>query len=247
MTKKITAIIITKNEEIKIRKCIENILFCDEILILDSGSTDKTLEIAREYKCNIQTNENWPGFGLQKQRALDLATHDWILSIDADEVVSEPLKERILNIVRDPGQEKYSAYKIKRINRFLGKELRYGGWGKDILLRLGKRCDIFFTKDEIHESLKSKGRVGYIDEPLYHDARYSLKELLEKQSRYIIMSNETKSHIKKGPRPFLSAVSSVGTFFNYYILRLGFLDGKYGFFAAASKAQGKFWKNSGLR
>jgi glycosyltransferase involved in cell wall biosynthesis len=244
--KSISAIIITKNEEFKIKKCIESVLFCNEIVIVDNGSTDKTLEIATQYGCKILKTNDWPGFGKQKQRALELATSEWILSLDADEVVSEQLRKRLEEIVSQKDNVKTDAYKIYRVNKFLGKELRHGGWGGDVLTRFGKRENLRFTEDQIHESLLVSGTIGFIEDPLYHEARENLGEVLEKQARYITMQKEKQYLQSEITGPVTAVVSAFLSFFNYYIIKGGFLDGAHGFFAAASKAQGKFWKKSGL-
>lgn len=245
-TNTISAIIITKNEESKIKKCLDSILFCNEIIVVDNGSTDKTLDIANEYGCKIYRTNDWPGFGRQKQRALDWATSTWVLSIDADEIVSEDLKNCLVALANNDDINAPNAYKIHRINKFIGKELRYGGWGADILIRFGKRANLKFTEDRVHESMLVSGSIGCIDAPMYHEARENLGEVLEKQARYVMMANKEKDLELGIANPIISTISAFLTFLNYYVIRMGFLDGVHGFFAAVSKAQGKFWKKSGL-
>lgn len=242
----ISAVIITKNEELKIRKCIESVKFCDEIVIVDNGSVDKTLEIAEEYGCCIYKTLDWPGFGLQKQRGLDFATSEWVLSIDADEVVSDQLKNEILRILSLGDGSEYEAYQLVRVNKFLGKVMRYGGWGHDVLVRFGKKKSLQFSKDKVHETVHVNGLLGNLSGALYHEARESLAEVLQKQVRYAVMARQDGFEKSAKMQPLVATVSALFSFFNYYFFRLGFLDGSHGFFAASSRAQTKFWKKSGL-
>ena len=175
-----------------------------------------------------------------------MATSHWIFSIDADEVVSDQLREALIAIVNEAENTSvYDAYSVRRINKFLGKILHYGGWGGDVLIRFGKRDCLHYTTDKVHESLLTNGKLGHLNAPLFHEARESLREILEKQTRYILLSCKDSPH-RRPTNPLYLVFISLFSFCNYYFLRLGFLDGYHGFFAAASKAQGKFWKNSGL-
>ncbi len=243
----LSAVIITKNEAHRLGPCLESVAFCNEIIVVDSGSTDGTVELAQRHGCRVSIAAEWPGFGVQKQRSLDLATHDWILSIDADEVISGELRAAIQKTIAGDDPNGFVGYRIRRLNFFLGVELRFGGWGGDEVVRLARRTHCRFSPDRVHEQLLVSGRVGSIHEPMFHHARASLQDVLEKQGRYAVMAREASSRVGERPSMIRSLVASWITFLNFYVLRLGFLDGKYGFFAAASRAQGKFWKQSGLR
>ncbi len=241
-----SAIIITKNEAHQLEQCLKSVAFCREIIVVDSGSTDGTVELATQYGCTVVVTKDWPGFGAQKQRALDLASARWILSIDADEVVSRELRERIELIVSSNRADGARGYSVRRINLFLGQELRHGGWGDDDVVRFAMKASCRFTPDRVHEKLSVDGPIETISEPLVHDARASVQDVLEKQMRYVLLGLGSTARVGGVPRISLPLFSALITFLNYYIFRLGFLDGALGFFAAASRAQGKFWKKSGL-
>ena len=145
---KVTATIITKNEEDNIERCLESLDWVDEIVILDSGSTDKTLEISDRFDSIIIKTE-WLGFGKTKKAAVDAASNNWIFSIDADEEVSEELKAKVVKILENPA---YSGYKIKRHSYFLGKRIKYCGWSSDYPLRLFDRSNGNFNEKEVHEN-----------------------------------------------------------------------------------------------
>jgi len=240
----ISAFIITKNEAHKLAQCLESVAFCDEIIILDSGSTDGTVELAKQYGCKVTLTTDWPGFGIQKQRALDLTSHDWILSVDSDEVISLGLQETIKKIMAKFSSGGFLGYRIRRTNLFLGKELQYGGWGDDEVLRFARRTSCRFSPDRVHEQLLVDGIVGLIDDPIIHHARESLQDVLEKQMRYVLMARKSSMQIGEKPSMISALFGLASTFLNYYFLRLGFLDGTHGFFAASSRAQGKFWTKS---
>lgn len=240
----ISALIITKNEAHCIAQCLESVAFCDEIILVDSGSTDGTVELAKKFGCKVSIAADWPGFGLQKQRALDLATYEWILSVDSDEVICSRLQESIRKIIADNSADGFFGYKIRRTNLFLGKELKYGGWGDDEVIRLAKRTSCRFSPDRVHEKLLVTGTIGKIHDPIVHHARASLHDVLDKQMRYVLMTRESSMRLGEKPSMVLALLGFWLTFLNYYFLRLGFLDGSLGFFAASSRGQGKFWKKS---
>ena len=241
-----SAIIITKNEAHQLRHCLESVAFCREIIIVDSGSTDGTVELASQAGCITVVTKDWPGFGAQKQRALERASSRWILSIDADEVVSDGLRQRVESIVSGDGATGNCAYNIRRTNLFLGRELKHGGWGDDYVVRLALRANCHFTPDRVHERLSVNGSIGTIAEPIVHDARATVKDVLEKQTRYVLIGLGSIPSRGGRPRICIPLSSACMTFLTYYVLRLGFLDGALGFYAAASRAQGKFWKKSRL-
>ncbi|MGZ5008247.1 MAG: glycosyltransferase family 2 protein, partial [Methylobacter sp.] len=152
----LSAVIITKNEAGHIARCLESISWADEIIVLDSGSEDDTVAICRRYTDKVYQTD-WPGFGIQKQRAVDKAGGDWILSIDADEVVSPELRLEIENALR---QERYNGYEIPRLSSYCGRQMRHGGWWPDHVLRLFRRDCGRFTDAVVHERIIVQGEIG---------------------------------------------------------------------------------------
>lgn len=236
---KISAVIITKNEEKNIERCLNSLQWTDEIIIVDSGSVDKTIEICQRYECKIITTE-WLGFGKTKRLAVDSAKYDWILSIDADEEISPGLKNRIKEIfLRGP---KCNGYKIKRISYYLDKRIKHSGWGKEYKLRLFNRKYGNFNERTVHESVTIKGETGTIQEPIYHYPYPTVKVHLEKMNLYAQIFAEENS--KKGKRSSITGAvfHSVSKFIKMYLLQFGFLDGKVGLLLALNSAYGVFLK-----
>lgn len=236
---KLSAILITRNEATDLPDCLDSLAFCDEIIVVDNGSSDDTVAIARARGAQVLQTADWPGFGLQKQRALDLATGDWVLSIDADERIPPALAEEILRAV-DSG--KHPGYRLDRRSTYLGRVMRHGGWAPDRTLRLARRELARFTPDIVHERLGVKGRVADLATPMQHLSYRDVEEVLEKQHRYALASAEVRR--KRGKRGGLGQALSRSAFAfgKAYIFKLGFLDGAHGFIAAAAKSQETFWR-----
>lgn len=239
----LSAILITKNEASNLRGCLETLGFCDEIIIVDNNSQDKTAEIAHEMGCKVIQTADWPGFGQQKQRALDQAHGEWILSIDADERVTESLAIEIKRAIRSEG---ISGFLIKRKSRFLGKWMRFGGWYPDYVLRLAKREVSRFDGRRVHEKLLVIGRIEKLDAELLHHSYDTVSEFISKQARYSILGAELiheKYSSKSSKASIISAtLRAIWTFLKLYLLQLGFLDGRHGFISASIKAQAVLWK-----
>ncbi len=236
---RLSAILITKNEEANIGACLESVAFADEVVVVDSGSNDATVEIARRSGANVTVMPDWPGFGAQKQRALELASGDWVLSIDADERIPEVLRDQILAAMADGT---CAGYRLNRLSWFLGRPMRHGGWHPDRVLRLARRGKARFSSDIVHERLLVDGPVGDLSEPMLHYSYASVDDVLRKMRTYALASAAARR--RKGVRAGLGiaiARSSFG-FFKAYVLKAGFLDGKRGFVAACFKAQETFWR-----
>lgn len=234
----LSVIIVTKNEAHNIRDCLESVRFADEIIIYDSGSTDKTVEIARQYTPKVVVTD-WPGDGPQKNRALNDATSDWILCLDADERVSEPLKQELLNILK---HSEADAYEIPYQSSYCGKLIRYGDWRNEKHLRLFKRTKGTFTNDIVHCHAQINGKTALLKHPIYHHPFHTFEHLIHKMNDY---STQTAKHkFKRGKRASLwTAVShGIWTFLRGYLLKLGFLDGKEGFMLALSNAHGTYYR-----
>ena len=152
----ISAIVICRNEQDNIAECLGTLAFCDEIIVVDSGSSDATSEIAEGLGAKVHVATDWQGFGIQKQRALDLATSDWVLSVDADERIPDQLRHEIESAVRD---SRFSGFLVNRLSWFLGQPMRHGGWYPDRILRLARREKAHFKPVIVHEQLVIDGEV----------------------------------------------------------------------------------------
>jgi glycosyltransferase involved in cell wall biosynthesis len=237
----ISTIIITKNEAHNIAACIESVLWTDEIIILDCGSTDQTKNICERYAPKVSFHEtDWPGFGKQKNRALELAKSTWILSIDADERVTPALTNEILAKLSFPN---CIAYRIPRLNYFLGKPIKYCfGNKKDAPIRLIKKNFGKFSDDIIHEKIIANGIVKKLKNQLHHFSFANTTEIINKINNYSTFG-ATKLHKAKKTSSYLHAFAHASwMFFKIYFLRLGFLDGGIGFIVAFSNFEGVFYR-----
>lgn len=245
MTKnKVSATIITFNEELNIERCLKSLNWADEILVIDSHSTDKTVEICNHYNCKVIQTE-WKGFGKTKKLAVDNASNNWIFSIDADEEVTESLKKRIEEILEEP---QFNGYKIKRRSYYLGKEIKYCGWDRDYPLRLFNKSFGNFNDKEVHESVIINGSKNKIEEPLLHFTYPTISSHINKMNRYSDLSlYDRKSDKSYGL--FTSLLLGLNKFLKMYLLQRGFLDGKIGFLLSINSAFGvylkyvKVWQN----
>lgn len=235
----ISAILIVKNERENIADCVRTLGFCDEIVIVDSGSSDGTADIARDLGAKVHVAADWPGFGVQKQRALDRATGDWVLSVDADERVPDKLREEIEAAVAD---DRYAGYQVNRLSWFLGQPLHHGGWHPDYILRLARRDTAQFQPAMVHETLDVDGEVGRLAEPLVHHSYRTIDDVLAKLRRYALASAEMRR--RDGIRGGLLAaiIRSLFSFLKAYFLQAGLLDGRRGFVAALFRSQETFWR-----
>jgi glycosyltransferase involved in cell wall biosynthesis len=231
--------IITKNEAKNIRRCLESIMWADEIIVLDSGSTDDTLAICKEYTSKIYSTD-WPGFGPQKNRALSYATQDWVLSLDADEVVSDELMTKIQAILVAPVID-LNGYAINRPVVFLDKIIRHAT-GASKTIRFFKRGHGHFSDVQIHEELLVEGKVGYLAEPIYHYSFGEVADVLTKLNRYTSLVAEQRAARGKKGSLLQAIISAVWMFSKVYFFKLGFLDGGAGFILAISFAQGAYYR-----
>jgi glycosyltransferase involved in cell wall biosynthesis len=233
---RLSAIIIVKNEAKNIVACLDALAFCDERIVVDSGSTDDTIALATSRGARVVPHE-WKGYGPQKNIALSLADGDWILSIDADERVSPELARELRAVVASPYHD---GYEIRRVSSFLGRDM--GLRFPDYVLRLFRRGKARFSDDLVHERVVCDGTVGRIETPLQHDAVSQLEQAIDRIDRYSTASAQML--VKSGRR--VSFMSGIGhglwTFFRVYVLRLGFLDGKEGFLLAVANAEGSYYR-----
>lgn len=237
MSLSISAIIITKNEEASIIACLESISWVDEIIVVDSGSTDNTVKLSKSYGAKVYSR-NWNGFGIQKNRALKLATKKWILSIDADERVSEDLRNYILSL---KDKNNY-AYSIKRKSNYCGTWLNYGGWGSDYVVRLFRKSAAKFSNELVHEAVITKDPIKKIHYHLLHFTYHNYEEVIKKINIYssasasILYSKKIKSSL------FKTLLHSLWAFLKTYVIQCGFLDGKAGLLLAISNSQYTYYK-----
>ncbi|MDM8548057.1 glycosyltransferase family 2 protein [Candidatus Venteria ishoeyi] len=236
---KLSVIIITFNEADNIRACLKSVAWADEIIVLDSGSHDNTIDICREFTSQVYVTD-WPGFGLQKNRCLKKAQNEWVLSIDADERVTPELRAAITDAIQ---QSHYNAWRIPRKSWFCGKFMRYGGWYPDYVLRLFKRTTACFSNDLVHEQVIVKqGATGTLGHALVHYSYIDPDEVLSKLNHY--SSAWAQNAWKHGKSASLTQalLHELWTFIRLYVFRLGFLDGTYGFIAARYHAQTTYYK-----
>jgi len=235
----LSAIVITRDNERTIGRCVESLAFADEIVVVDSGSTDRTLEICREAGAKVY-EADWPGHGPQKNRALERAAGDWVLSIDSDEWVTPELRDEIRHAIDLPAA--HPGYLIPRRSSFCGRYMRHSGWWPDYVLRLFRRGSARFTDDHTHERLIVDGRVGRLRAPIMHEAIVDLDQMLVKMNAY--SSSSAAMRHERGARGTLAAAILHGAwaFFRTYFLRLGFLDGREGFILAVANAEGSYYR-----
>lgn len=235
----LSAILITRDEEANIGACLESVAFCDEIVVVDSGSTDATIAIAEGFGAKVVRTSDWPGFGAQKQRALDLASGDWVLSIDADERITPKLRAEIVAAMADG---KSAGYRINRLSWFLGQPMRHGGWHPDRVLRLARRDRARFSPDSVHERLLVEGPLGDLAEPMLHYSYANVDDVLRKMRSYALASAAERRRKGVSGGLAVAIVRSLFGFLKAYVLKAGFLDGRRGFVAACFKAQETFWR-----
>ncbi len=238
----LSVIIITKNESSNIRRCLNSITWADEIVIVDSGSEDDTLKICEEFNCRIERSD-WPGFGPQKNKALDLASGDWILSIDADEEVTPALQQEIQTLLQN--ESTAAAWEIDRKSNYCGKFLNHSGWSPDYVLRLFQKNVGRFSNDIVHERILIKDpriKIARLKSSLLHYPMPGFEQAIDKMNLYSTLSANDK--FKRGERSSLFKAIARGfwTFFRVLILQRGFLDGKHGFMLAISNAGGTYYK-----
>lgn len=241
---KLSVIIITKNEADNIHACLESVAWADEIVVVDSGSSDDTVNICKALDAQVHTTTDWPGFGVQKNRALSHATGEWVLSLDADERVTPELRSEIEAALNDPYG--HVAFRMPRLSSFCGRFMRHSGWHPDYVTRLFDRGAARFSDDLVHERLIVNGSVGTLRQSLLHETFSDLEELLTKINQYstagaLMLSEKNKTaSLKK------AVGHAFWAFFRTYIIRAGFLDGREGFMLAVATAESTYYRYAKL-
>ncbi|MBN1761354.1 MAG: glycosyltransferase family 2 protein [Chitinispirillaceae bacterium] len=246
----VSIVIIVKNEEKNIRDCIESLRWSDEIVVVDSGSTDNTVAICREAGCTVICTE-WLGFGRTWQLAVEHAKNEWVLPIAADERVSTELAQAIQNLGETPSG--LAGYKIRRISRYLGKPIRHCGWQNDYPLRLFRKDSGQFNSEAVHESVEVDGGVGMLREPIIHFPYPDIESHIAKINQYTTLG--ARMLHEKGKTTSLPAAILRGCskFLKMYLLRGGILDGSHGLVLSLVSAFGvslkylKLWNLRGLK
>ncbi len=244
MRDKISACVIVFNEETKIRRCLESLTWCDELIVVDSFSTDRTVEIAREFTPHVYQHV-WLGYVGQRNMIRDKASHPWILYLDSDEEVSPGLRDEILYEF-EHGDRQFRGYEFPRLVFFLGRWIRHGEWYPDVKLRLFHKDFGRTEGEEPHDRVAVRGPVKRLKHPVYHYTYDDLRDQNETLNRFSSITAQQK-FVKDQSfaivdllfRPFFR-------FFKGYILRLGFLDGMAGFIIAVTNGYGAFLKYAKL-
>lgn len=244
MRKKLSVAIITHNEESNLPRTLASVRWADQVVVVDAGSTDATVLMAREEGAEI-FQENWKGFAAQKNSAINHCTCDWVLSLDADEEVSPALAEEIQTTLQSDNS--YVAYTMPRRNFFLGRPLRYGGFYPDRKLRLFQRGQARFAARAVHETLACNGPVGALKNPLLHHAYPTLASYIEHMNRYSTLGAEILIESGRTSRNSVAFAWNIlaAPAFNFlynYIVRLGFLDGREGLLIHLYHAAYGSWK-----
>ena len=254
---RLSVVIIAKNEAHNLARCLRAVSFADEIIVVEHGSDDETINVALANGAKVVTTHDWPGFGTQKNRALMLAKGVWVLSVDADEVVCEALQHEICAITapanlpdpaltaRHENNTSVMGYEIARLTQFRGKWIRHCGWTPDRVLRLIKRGEGKFSDDLVHEKLnmfRPNGKIGRLNSPLLHFSYAEPDQYWIKLQRYSV--DWARNRFEAGQTTSMSraVLSASAAFFRTYFFRLGFLDGAMGFAVCWMQAQAAYSK-----
>ena len=242
-TPAISATIITKNEERYIEDCLKSLTWTDEIIVLDSGSTDKTVEIAKEYTHKVFV-EQWRGMGAQKDRAVELAGGPWIVSLDADERVTAELGQEIRTVI-EKGTAR--AYAMRRKNYYQDQWIRHCGWWPDWVTRVFQKEGAHFSNEAIHASLQTAGPVGKLIHPIIHYSFDSPEDFLNRTQAYAHHQAIEMHRNGRRASAWTALSHAVFALLHTYITRLGFLDGTAGVLISISNFVGVYYRYMMLR
>lgn len=236
---RLSVIVITRNEISNIAGCLRSVAFADEVVVVDSGSTDGTAEAARALGARVLQPQGWPGFGPQKNRALDAASGEWVFSIDADEQVTPQLAAAIEAALAAPAHD---AYIVNRRSSYCGQYMAHSGWYPDRVLRLFRRGRARFSDDLVHERVVAQGSVGRLAGDLLHDSMPHFESVIDKLDRYSTAG--ALALARRGVKGSLAKALAHGwwAFMRTYVLKLGFLDGRLGLALAISNAEGTYYR-----
>jgi glycosyltransferase involved in cell wall biosynthesis len=235
---KLSVIIIAKNESENIAECIKSASFANEVIVLDSGSSDNTLPLAKKLGAKV-FNRPWKGYGQHKNIAIQLAKHEWIFSLDADERISPELKKEILKVINRPD---FNVYDVPRRSLFVSRFIKHSGWQPDRTKRLFKKGSAKFSEHHVHEHLESNYEIGHLLQPLIHYSYRDFETVLKKINVYSSLgARDLKRKGKKGSLK-KAILHALWAFIRTYIVRFGFLDGREGLMLAISVAEGTYYR-----
>jgi glycosyltransferase involved in cell wall biosynthesis len=237
----LSAIVITRNEAHNLDDCLQSMHgLVDEIIVVDSQSTDATVAIAQQHGAKVAQPADWPGFGPQKNRALDMATCDWVFSIDADERVTPELVAEMKHVLQTGRTT--AAYKLPRLSSYCGKFIHHAGWQPDYVLRLFKRGTAKFSDDLVHERVVTEQSVVALQNHLLHYSYLNFSQVLSKVDAYSTAS--AKQAYARGTRSSVLGALGHGAwaFFRTYVIRRGFMDGAHGLALSISNAETSYYK-----
>lgn len=241
MKNKLSVCIICKDEAANIERCLESVAWVDEIIVLDSGSSDNTLEIAQRYTDRVFSRVDWLGFGEQRRRAEDLASNPWVFAIDCDEVVTPELKHNIIKAV--DCADNNDVFYLNRLTHFCGRFIYHSGWYPDRIARIYNKNHYRYNTKLVHESVACKeANKRMVTGDLEHYQYGDLFQYINKRNGYARLGANAKR--RKGQQTSLvkASLSALFAFFRHYFLKLGFLDGRVGFIIASIQMQYTFNK-----
>jgi glycosyltransferase involved in cell wall biosynthesis len=235
----VSVTIITLNEEKNLARAISSVRWADEVLVVDSGSTDRTVDIAREMGARVLSNP-WPGYGKQKNFAAKNARNDWVLNIDADEEVPAPLAQEISQALESAGETR--GFYFPRKTYYLGRWIRHGGWYPNHLIRLADRRAAEWTEPSVHEELKVQGAVRGLENPLHHYTFSNIQDQILTNLNFSRLGFMELRRRGQGPSLFKLVFKPVGKFIETYFIKRGCLDGLPGFIISVNAAHSIFLK-----
>ncbi len=235
----LSVVLITKKEAANVRDCLQSVSWADESVVVDSGSADDTVMICKEAGAQVHVHSDWPGFGLQKNRALGYASKEWVFSIDADERVTPELRAELIQAMND---ERVQGFYLPRLSQFCGKFIRHSGWHPDYVLRLFKRGAGKFSDSLVHESVLLTGRTARLKSPLLHYSYLTVDDVERKVEHYSTAAAQQMFQSGKRSNWLDAALRGGWAFMRTYVLRLGVLDGSAGFNIARMNARTTYLK-----
>jgi glycosyltransferase involved in cell wall biosynthesis len=242
---KLSVTVIARDEESCIGDCLDSVGWADEVVVVDTGSTDRTVEVCHKYTRHVYRRA-WEGYASAKNAAVDLATGDWILSLDADERVSPPLRVEITALQRQPLKWLAAGYAIPRRNYLWGRWLRHGGLYPDRQIRLFKRTRGWFRTQRVHESVEVRGHVGQLQHPIDHYSYRGVGDIIARLNRYSDLAAQDLCDRRQAYRLSALMMRPLGRFLRNYLLKQGFRDGVPGLIMAVSYAYSVFAREAKL-
>jgi glycosyltransferase involved in cell wall biosynthesis len=238
----VSVTLITLNEEQNLARAIQSVKWADEVIVVDSGSTDRTVEVARQMGAKVFFNP-WPGYGCQKNYAQRQASHDWVLNIDADEAVSSELAFEIQQALSGLGDgAQVRGFSFPRKTFYLGRWIKHGGWYPNYLVRLADRRAARWSEPQVHEALEVDGEVRVLQSPLDHFSFSSIQDQIMTNLTFSRLGSQDLARKGKRPSLFKLVVKPIGKFVETYFLKRGFMDGLPGFIISVNAAHSMFLK-----